>query len=140
MTDLARRRQDHPAGTPVQFAGPRRSLTGALKLMEFEDAPPLSFVEGLGHGKLLDDPATVARHNLTFDLLQAAALSPQDSLALIESVAQDYDMETNVREYDPTPATWRKSSYSGGEGGNCLEVATATPPPSPSGTPRTPAP
>ncbi|MFG2531372.1 DUF397 domain-containing protein [Streptomyces sp. NPDC048516] len=27
-------------------------------------------------------------------------------------------------EYDLSTATWRKSSYSGGEGGNCLEVAT----------------
>ncbi|BDH15666.1 DUF397 domain-containing protein [Streptomyces hygroscopicus] len=27
-------------------------------------------------------------------------------------------------EYDLSAAIWRKSSYSGGEGGNCLEVAT----------------
>ncbi|MFJ7904903.1 Scr1 family TA system antitoxin-like transcriptional regulator [Streptomyces sp. NPDC096198] len=71
-------------------AGAHASMTGALKLMEFGDAPPLSFVEGPSMGKLLDDPATVTRHTLTFNLLQAAALSPQDSLALIESVAQDY--------------------------------------------------
>ncbi|MEU4166554.1 DUF397 domain-containing protein [Streptomyces sp. NPDC026665] len=32
-------------------------------------------------------------------------------------------METNTRESDLTTATWHKSSYSGGEGGNCLEVA-----------------
>ncbi|MDF3300430.1 DUF397 domain-containing protein [Streptomyces tropicalis] len=32
-------------------------------------------------------------------------------------------METNTREYDLSTATWHKSSYSGGEGGNCLEVA-----------------
>lgn len=43
-------------------AGAHASMTGALKLMEFEDAPPLSFVEGPDRGKLLDDPATVARH------------------------------------------------------------------------------
>ncbi|TGA83611.1 helix-turn-helix transcriptional regulator [Streptomyces sp. MZ04] len=72
-------------------AGAHASMHGALKLMEFEDAPPLSFVEGPDMGKLLDDPATVARHTLMFSLLQAAALSPQESLALIESVAQDYE-------------------------------------------------
>jgi hypothetical protein len=33
-------------------------------------------------------------------------------------------MENSTREYDLTTATWHKSSYSGGEGGNCLEVAT----------------
>ncbi|MGQ4379973.1 DUF397 domain-containing protein [Streptomyces sp. SAS_267] len=37
-------------------------------------------------------------------------------------------METNTRENDLPSATWRKSSYSGGEGGNCLEVAAGHPP------------
>ncbi|WP_445526810.1 DUF397 domain-containing protein [Streptomyces cyslabdanicus] len=33
-------------------------------------------------------------------------------------------METNTtREYDLSTATWFKSSYSGGQGGDCLEVA-----------------
>ncbi|KPI24012.1 protein of unknown function DUF397 [Actinobacteria bacterium OV320] len=32
-------------------------------------------------------------------------------------------MEKSTDEYDLTAATWHKSSYSGGEGGNCLEVA-----------------
>ncbi|MFJ2771801.1 helix-turn-helix domain-containing protein [Streptomyces sp. NPDC087300] len=72
-------------------AGAHASMHGHLKLMEFDDAPPLSFVEGPNMGKLLDDPATVTRHALMFNLLQAAALSPRDSLALIESVAQDYE-------------------------------------------------
>ncbi|WRZ92194.1 helix-turn-helix transcriptional regulator [Streptomyces sp. NBC_01007] len=71
-------------------SGAHASMDGPLKLMEFEDAPTLSFVEAPDMGKLLDDPATVARHTLMFNLLQAEALSPQDSLVLIESVAQDY--------------------------------------------------
>ncbi|MFF5183757.1 Scr1 family TA system antitoxin-like transcriptional regulator [Streptomyces sp. NPDC000345] len=70
-------------------AGEHASMHGSLKLMEFEDAPPLSFVEAPDMGRLLDDPATVARHTLMFNLLQAAALSPQESLVLLESVAQD---------------------------------------------------
>lgn len=72
-------------------AGAHASMDGPLKIMEFEDAPPLSFVEAPDMGKLLDDPATVSRHTLLFNLLQATALSPQDSLALIESVAHDYE-------------------------------------------------
>lgn len=72
-------------------AGAHASMHGSLKLMEFEDAPPLSFVDAPDMGKLLDDPATVTRHTLMFNLLQAAALSPPESLALIESVAQDYE-------------------------------------------------
>ncbi|MFD5520416.1 helix-turn-helix domain-containing protein [Streptomyces sp. NPDC127066] len=72
-------------------SGAHASMDGPLKLMEFKDAPTLSFVEAPDMGKLLDDPATVARHTWMFNLLQAEALSPHESLALIESVAQDYE-------------------------------------------------
>ncbi|MEU9284095.1 helix-turn-helix transcriptional regulator [Streptomyces sp. NPDC048275] len=68
-------------------------MTGALTLLDFEDAPPLAFIEGPSTGRLEDDPATVTRHQLTYDLLRASALSPQESLALIESVAEDYAHE-----------------------------------------------
>ncbi|MET8902944.1 helix-turn-helix transcriptional regulator [Streptomyces sp. NPDC004538] len=74
-------------------AGTHAAMGGSLKLMEFADAPPLCFVEGLDMGNLLDDPATVARHTLTFSLLQATALPPPDSLALIQSVAETYQHE-----------------------------------------------
>ncbi|MGW2618562.1 DUF397 domain-containing protein [Streptomyces sp. NPDC001500] len=37
-------------------------------------------------------------------------------------------MENSTREYDPNTVTWHKSSYSGGEGGNCLEVAVGRSP------------
>ncbi|MBT2407108.1 MULTISPECIES: DUF397 domain-containing protein [unclassified Streptomyces] len=30
---------------------------------------------------------------------------------------------TSTSEYDLSTATWHKSSYSGGDGGNCVEVA-----------------
>ncbi|MEW2304569.1 DUF397 domain-containing protein [Streptomyces sp. NPDC006655] len=33
----------------------------------------------------------------------------------------------NLPEYDQSLATWRKSSYSGGQGGDCLEVSDAHP-------------
>ncbi|WP_406507469.1 Scr1 family TA system antitoxin-like transcriptional regulator [Streptomyces sp. NBC_00212] len=74
-------------------AGGHASMGGALKLMGFEDAPPLAYFEGPGTGRLEDDPATVTRHELAYDLLGASALSPQQSLALIESVAEDYAHE-----------------------------------------------
>lgn len=74
-------------------AGAHASLHGPLKLMYFTDAPPLSFVEASGTGQLMDDPATVARHQLSYDLLRAEALTPKQSLALISSVAEDYAHE-----------------------------------------------
>ncbi|WP_433451098.1 helix-turn-helix domain-containing protein [Streptomyces sp. CA-142005] len=74
-------------------AGAHTAMKGALKLMDFEDAPPLVYSEGVGTGRLEDDPATVAQLRFTFDLLVASALSPGKSLALVESLAQDYTHE-----------------------------------------------
>ncbi|MEV8227391.1 DUF397 domain-containing protein [Streptomyces sp. NPDC079167] len=33
-------------------------------------------------------------------------------------------MKISSSDYDLNTATWHKSSYSGGDGGNCLEIAT----------------
>ncbi|MEU1021530.1 helix-turn-helix transcriptional regulator [Streptomyces sp. NPDC005904] len=90
VADLARKHRIIVQVLPFK-AGAHASMHGSLMLMEFDDAPPMSFVDAPDMGKLLDDPATVARHTLMFNLLQATALSPQESLALIEAVAQDYE-------------------------------------------------
>ncbi|MEV8527527.1 helix-turn-helix transcriptional regulator [Streptomyces sp. NPDC052000] len=74
-------------------AGAHMALEGSLKLMAFEGAPLLAYLQGLGTGRLEDDPATVAHYELTYDLVGASALSPKQSLALIESVAEDYAHE-----------------------------------------------
>ncbi|WP_030625093.1 helix-turn-helix domain-containing protein [Streptomyces sclerotialus] len=61
-----------------------------LRLMEFEDAPPTACTEGQFSGELLDEPATVKRSTEVYDLLRAVALSPEASLHLIESAAEDW--------------------------------------------------
>ena len=70
-------------------AGAYAVMTGSLKLMEFEDAPPTAYTEAVHSGNLLDDPAMVKRAQAAYDPLRAAALSPEASLALIESAAED---------------------------------------------------
>ncbi|MGW6707281.1 helix-turn-helix domain-containing protein [Streptomyces sp. NPDC054956] len=77
-------------------AGLHAAMEGSLKLMSFEDAPALAYVQGMGTGQLFDDPATVNHHTLTYDLLTANALSPRKSLALIESVAEDYEHDQHA--------------------------------------------
>ncbi|MFE6979171.1 helix-turn-helix domain-containing protein [Streptomyces sp. NPDC057682] len=89
---LARRRRVIVQVLPFS-AGAHAALEGPLKLMTFEDAPPLAYLQGLGTGQLQDDPAAVRQRELAYDLLAANALSPAASLALIESVAEDYDHE-----------------------------------------------
>ncbi|MCP3822038.1 helix-turn-helix transcriptional regulator [Streptomyces sp. A3M-1-3] len=71
-------------------AGAHMALEGSLKLMSFTDAPPLAYLQGLGTGQLMDDPPTVARYELSYDLVGASALSPEASVALIESASEDY--------------------------------------------------
>ncbi|WP_199552388.1 DUF397 domain-containing protein [Streptomyces sp. N35] len=36
-------------------------------------------------------------------------------------------MDNNIPEYDASSVVWRKSTHSGGEGGNCLEVSDGHP-------------
>ncbi|MFE9852134.1 Scr1 family TA system antitoxin-like transcriptional regulator [Streptomyces sp. NPDC005576] len=74
-------------------AGSHAAMDGSLKLMSFDDAPPLAYLDGLGTGQLLDDPAAVRAYELTYDLLVASALSPEASSAFIESAAKDFSRE-----------------------------------------------
>ncbi|MER7515119.1 helix-turn-helix transcriptional regulator [Streptomyces sp. NPDC126499] len=92
VVSLAHRRRVVVQVVPFS-AGAHSSMGGPLKLMTFEDAPPLAYLQGHGSGRLEDDPATVARHSLTYDLLSATALPPRESLALIESAMEDYAHE-----------------------------------------------
>ncbi|ELS53068.1 helix-turn-helix domain-containing protein [Streptomyces viridochromogenes] len=71
-------------------AGAHASMAGSLKLMGFDDAPPVAYTETSFSGTLIDDPAVVKRAQRAYDLLRVAALSPEASLALIESAAEDY--------------------------------------------------
>ncbi|MFI7007378.1 Scr1 family TA system antitoxin-like transcriptional regulator [Streptomyces sp. NPDC050145] len=70
-------------------AGAYALMTGQLKLMEFDDAPPTAYTEAVYSGNLLDEPAVVHRAQAAYDQLRAAALSPEASLALVESAAED---------------------------------------------------
>ncbi|MCT9082046.1 helix-turn-helix domain-containing protein [Streptomyces fulvoviolaceus] len=71
-------------------AGAHPQMGKMMTLMEFEDAPPTVYTEGVLSGNLLDDPAVVKQTQADYDLLRAAAASPEVSLALIESAAEDY--------------------------------------------------
>ncbi|MFI8189634.1 helix-turn-helix domain-containing protein [Streptomyces sp. NPDC085946] len=94
LAGLARRNRAIVQVLPFD-AGAHAAMQGAIKLMEFEDAPPLVYFEGVGTGRLEDDPATVRHHRFTYELLTACALPPGKSLALVEAMAQDYAHEAD---------------------------------------------
>lgn len=71
--------------------GAHPAMGGGLRLMTFEDDSPVAYCSGVSSGSLTDDPATVTRHILTYDLLAAAALPQEASLTLIEAVAEEYE-------------------------------------------------
>ncbi|AJF65110.1 helix-turn-helix domain-containing protein [Streptomyces vietnamensis] len=89
ITTLARERQALVTILP-RSVGAHAHMTGTLKLMEFEDQPPTAYTETGFSGTLLDDPAVVKQAQRAYDLLRVATLSPEASLTLIESAAEDY--------------------------------------------------
>lgn len=87
VATLARRRKVVLQVLPFSAEAPANN--GSLRLMEFDDAPPTAYTETSFSGSLLDDPAVVKRASRAYDLIRGAALSPDASLALIESAAED---------------------------------------------------
>ncbi|NGO68663.1 helix-turn-helix domain-containing protein [Streptomyces boncukensis] len=65
-------------------------LMSPTRLMTFPDAPPLVYTESLYSGQLIDEPVLVKQFRKSYDLLRAAALSPEASLALISAAAEDF--------------------------------------------------
>ncbi|MGA5898308.1 helix-turn-helix domain-containing protein [Streptomyces venetus] len=88
MADLADARRVVLQALPFSAGAPANN--GSLRLMEFEDAPPVAYTETSFSGTLVDDPAMVKRAERAYDLLRGAALSPEASLALVRSAAEDF--------------------------------------------------
>lgn len=74
-------------------AGAHALLESMVSLMWFEDLPPVVYVEGWNTGKVLDLPSVVQQGMAAYDLALGDALSHRQSLALIRSVAEEYERE-----------------------------------------------
>ncbi|MET9361866.1 helix-turn-helix transcriptional regulator [Streptomyces sp. NPDC006632] len=72
-------------------AGAHALLEGHVSLMWFSDLPPIAYVEGLNNGRVWELPSVVRQCQEAYDHALGDALSHQSSLALIRSVAEDYE-------------------------------------------------
>ncbi|MEV0553094.1 helix-turn-helix transcriptional regulator [Streptomyces sp. NPDC050597] len=73
--------------------GAHALLEGVVSLMWFADLPPIAYVEGLNTGRVLELPTVVRECQEAYDHALGDALSHRESLALIRSVAEDYENE-----------------------------------------------
>lgn len=65
-------------------------MGGSLTLLSFERGSDVAYTESSHSGELVETPEEVAEYALAYDLLQAKALPPDESLALIRSAMEEY--------------------------------------------------
>ncbi|WP_409472366.1 helix-turn-helix domain-containing protein [Streptomyces sp. HC307] len=70
-------------------AGEHASLDGSFNLLRFDDDPDIIYTEDLISGHMTANPETVREAALRYARLQAAALSVEDSAALIARVMEE---------------------------------------------------
>ncbi|MBE9500319.1 helix-turn-helix transcriptional regulator [Streptomyces sp. GKU 257-1] len=71
-------------------SGPHPFMMGPAMIMTFPDAPPMVYTESLHSGDTIDEPALVKEYRRSYDLLRAAALPPEASLAMIQTAAEGF--------------------------------------------------
>ena len=70
-------------------AGPHPGLEGAFMLLDFEEQPGLLLLENRSSTAYLEDVVPVAEAKKSFGRLRELALSPEDSVDLIASIADE---------------------------------------------------
>ncbi len=70
-------------------AGAHTGLMGSFNLLRFEDDPDLLYTEDFVQGHMTANPQALREGSLRYDHLQAAALSVEDSAALIARVMEE---------------------------------------------------
>ncbi|MEI5098604.1 helix-turn-helix transcriptional regulator [Streptomyces sp. PmtG] len=92
IVELGERRRVLPYVLPFG-AGAHALMEGMVSLMWFEDLPPVVYVEGWRTGKVWDSPSVVQQCLAAYDLALGDALPWRESLAVMRSVAEEYEHE-----------------------------------------------
>jgi transcriptional regulator with XRE-family HTH domain len=63
-------------------------LNGSFVIADFDDAPPVAFLDTVTDGQTIEEPSTVAKVTFLFDTLRSEALSRKASKDLVIKVAE----------------------------------------------------
>ncbi|MFI1285260.1 Scr1 family TA system antitoxin-like transcriptional regulator [Streptomyces sp. NPDC020858] len=88
LLDLRRREWVRVQILPFE-AGAHAGLPGSFNLLRFDDGPDLVYTEDFVQGHMTANPQALREGSLRYDHLQAAALSLDDSAALIARVLEE---------------------------------------------------
>ncbi|MFE9848318.1 Scr1 family TA system antitoxin-like transcriptional regulator [Streptomyces sp. NPDC005576] len=72
-------------------SGAHALLESMLYLLDFADASPIAYVEGILTGHLMDQPADVEACQRAYTIALSDAASCQESVALVRSIAKEYE-------------------------------------------------
>ncbi|CAL9593155.1 hypothetical protein SUDANB145_05267 [Streptomyces sp. enrichment culture] len=88
---LSQAQTPHVVVQILPFAqGEHPVMGGSLTLLGFGRRPDVAYIESSHSGELVETSDEVAAYALAYDLLQAKALPPDDSLALIRSAMEEF--------------------------------------------------
>ncbi|MCX4749065.1 Scr1 family TA system antitoxin-like transcriptional regulator [Kitasatospora sp. NBC_01287] len=106
----------------------RTGMSNSLTLLTLPGAEEWAYSETMSKGYFVTDSETLKERSRFYDRLRAEALSAPDSARLIRAAMRGFYNVSIPRQQQPVlyshrKADWRTSSYSGGDGGECVEVA-----------------
>ena len=64
-------------------------VDGPAALFEFEESPPVAYLEGWGSGRVVKDPKEVVTIATALSMIKGCALSPIDSAQLITKIRSE---------------------------------------------------
>jgi hypothetical protein len=105
-------------------SGTAPGVSGPFTIMSLPAATPdVLYGESAASGVVFaDDPDRLRRATLRFGMLTERALSSEASVDLIIAAARGFEDELGQDDL-MTTRTWRKSSFSSDNGGDCVELA-----------------
>ncbi|MFJ8313057.1 MULTISPECIES: Scr1 family TA system antitoxin-like transcriptional regulator [unclassified Streptomyces] len=89
IAELAHQRRFTPQILPWNSTA-QPVMAGTVMSLGFPDAPPLVYTESSYSGDTIEDPVHVKLYRRSYERLRAAALPPEESLAMIENAAENF--------------------------------------------------